>query len=77
MWGSGGIAPTLLTSALDGGERSASLPGLFTSGESAPSIHWIGRRPGGPQSRSGRCEEKKNLSLPGIEPLAAQPVARR
>jgi hypothetical protein len=29
-WGSGGIAPRTLTSALDGGEWSASRPGSFT-----------------------------------------------
>jgi hypothetical protein len=34
--GSGSIAPPFLTSALDGGERSASLPVLFTPGKRAP-----------------------------------------
>jgi hypothetical protein len=34
--GSGGIAPPLLTSALDGGEKLASRPSLFT-----PGTHWI------------------------------------
>jgi hypothetical protein len=33
-----------LTSALDGGEWSDSLPSLFTSGEKAPATHWIGGR---------------------------------
>jgi hypothetical protein len=32
----------LLTSALAGGEWSASRPGRFTPGERAPSTHWIG-----------------------------------
>jgi hypothetical protein len=32
----------LLTSTLAGGEGSASCPGLFTPGERAPGIHWIG-----------------------------------
>jgi hypothetical protein len=42
-WGSGGTAPiVLLTSALDGGEWSASRPGRFTPRERAPSTHWIG-----------------------------------
>jgi hypothetical protein len=42
-WGSGGIAPIhSLTSALDGGEWSASCPGHFTPRETAPGIHWIG-----------------------------------
>jgi hypothetical protein len=36
------IAPRTLTSALDGGEWSASLPGRFTSRELAPGILWIG-----------------------------------
>jgi hypothetical protein len=41
-WGSGGTAPhTSLTSALDGGEWSASLTGRFTSRERAPGTHWI------------------------------------
>jgi hypothetical protein len=31
-----------LTSALDGGEWSASRPGLFTPRERAPGTHWIG-----------------------------------
>jgi hypothetical protein len=33
---------TVLTSAVDGGEWSASRPGRFTPGESAPGTHWIG-----------------------------------
>jgi len=32
------------TQALDGGERSASRPGCFTSRERAPGTHWIGLR---------------------------------
>jgi hypothetical protein len=42
MWGSGGIAPPLLTLALDGGSWSASRPGCFTPGETAPGTNWIG-----------------------------------
>jgi hypothetical protein len=30
--------------------------------------HPLARRLGGPQSRSGRCGEGKNLALPGIKP---------
>jgi hypothetical protein len=42
-WGSGGIAPlNFLTSALDGGEWSASRPGRFAPREKAPGTHWIG-----------------------------------
>jgi hypothetical protein len=44
-WGSGGIAPPFLTSALDGGEWSPLRPGRFT-----PSTHrkgdWVGPRVG-------------------------------
>jgi hypothetical protein len=49
-WGSGGIAPPFLTSALDGGEWSASRPCCFIPGERAPSTHsiggWVGPRVG-------------------------------
>jgi hypothetical protein len=65
-WGNGDVTPPFLTSALDGGEWSDSRPCLFAPGEIAPGSHWI-RRLGGPQSRSGRCGEEKNLALPGIE----------
>jgi hypothetical protein len=42
-FGSGVIAPThSLTSALDGGEWSASRPGRFISKERSPDTHWIG-----------------------------------
>jgi hypothetical protein len=50
LWGSGGIAPSFLTSALDGGEWSLSRPGRFTPDQD--------RRLGGPQSRSGSCGEE-------------------
>jgi hypothetical protein len=41
-WGSGSIAPRILTSsALDGGGWSDSRPGRFTPRERAPGIHWI------------------------------------
>jgi hypothetical protein len=57
-----------LTSALDGGEWSASRPGRFTPRERAP---WypLDRRLGGLQSRSGRGGDEKNSQVtPGIEP---------
>jgi hypothetical protein len=48
--GSGGIAPPFLTSALDGGEWSASRLGHFIPGERAPGTHciggWVGPRAG-------------------------------
>jgi hypothetical protein len=40
--GSGGTVPPFLTSALDGGEWSASCLRLFTSRTRAPGTHWIG-----------------------------------
>jgi hypothetical protein len=66
--GGGGIAPTFLTSALEGGEWSASRPGRFTPMERAPGTHWIGGGVG-PQSRSGNGGEEKNSQpLLGLEP---------
>jgi hypothetical protein len=41
-WGSGGIAHAFLTSTLDGGELSASIPDRFTPRERAPGTHCIG-----------------------------------
>jgi hypothetical protein len=41
-WGIGGIVPQFLTSALDGGEGSVSLPGRFIPRERAHGTHWIG-----------------------------------
>jgi hypothetical protein len=41
-WGSGGIAPRILTTALDGGVWSASRPGHFTPKKISPSTPWIG-----------------------------------
>jgi hypothetical protein len=38
----GGIAPPILTSALEGGEWSASCPCRFTIGETAAGTHWTG-----------------------------------
>jgi hypothetical protein len=48
-----------LSSALDGGEWSASRPGHFTPRDRAPGTHWI-RGWVGPQSGSGRGGEEKN-----------------
>jgi hypothetical protein len=60
-----------LTSALDGGEWSASRPGHFTPKERA-----FPRYPldSGPQNRSGSGgEEKNSLTVPIIEPLSSYP----
>jgi hypothetical protein len=42
VWESGGIAPSFLTSALDGGEWSASSLDLFSRSEIDPGTHWVG-----------------------------------
>jgi hypothetical protein len=61
--GNGSIAPPFLTSALDGGEWSASRPCRFTHRERAPRTHWIGGWVG-PQNRSERYGEEKKISYP-------------
>jgi hypothetical protein len=55
-----------LTSALVGGELSASRLGRFISGEGAPGTHWIGGWVG---TRAGLddVEKRKLLTLPGLE----------
>jgi hypothetical protein len=70
--GSGGIAPIILTSAVDGEEWSASRPGRFTFGETAPSTHWIEGRVG-PRAGLDAMEKRKILTLPGIEPRPSSP----
>jgi hypothetical protein len=68
MKGYWGSSTHSVTSALDGGEWSASHPGRFTPRVRAPGKHWI-MRLGGPQSHSGRDgEEKYSQPPPGIEP---------
>jgi hypothetical protein len=61
-----------LTSALEGGEWSASRRGRFTP-RGNTSRYPMDRRLGGPQSRSERSGEEKgkSLSLPGIEPRSS------
>ena len=57
------------TSALEGGEGSASRPGRFLPpGKTRYPLY---RRLGGPQGRSGRAE---NLAPPGFDPRTVQPV---
>jgi hypothetical protein len=72
VWGSGGITPLFLESALDGCEWSASLSGHFIPGKTAPHTHWI-RGLVGP--RAGLDALDKNLApaenrTPAIQPLA-------
>jgi hypothetical protein len=73
-WGSGGIAPPFLTSALDGGVWSASGPCSFTPGERAPVTHSIGDCVG---PRTGLDVVEKSLDPTGNQTLAVQPIARR
>jgi hypothetical protein len=69
-WGCGGIAPPFLTSAVDGGEWSASHPCHLTAGERARGAHCTGGCLG-PRAGLDAVENRKNLAT------AVQPVARR
>jgi hypothetical protein len=55
-----------LTSALVGGELSASHPCPFTPRERAPSTHWIGGWMG-PRASLDDAEKRKLLTLLGLE----------
>jgi hypothetical protein len=55
-----------LTSALIGGEWSASHPGRFTPGKRAPRTHWIGSWVD-PRAGLDDVEKRKFLTLPGLE----------
>jgi hypothetical protein len=54
-----------LTSALVGGEWSASRFGRFTPGEGAPTTHWIGGRVD-PRTVLDDMEKRKFLAQPGL-----------
>jgi hypothetical protein len=64
-----------LTLALVGGERSASRPGRFTPGETAPCTYWIGVWAG---PRTGLVAVKKRKiahvrnRIPGVQPVTIQ-----
>jgi hypothetical protein len=58
VWGSGGMAPPFMKSALNGGEWSASRPCRFTPGKRPR--YPLCRRLGGPQTLSERYGEEKN-----------------
>jgi hypothetical protein len=65
----GGVAVQIhisLNSTLAGGEWSASRPGRFTLGERAPCTHYIGGLVG-PRAGLGDLENRKFLTLPGLE----------
>jgi hypothetical protein len=68
-WGSGGIVPPFLTSALNGGDWSVPPP---PPGGKSPQYPWD-RRLGGPHSWLRHCGEEKNLALPGIKPGLSSP----
>jgi hypothetical protein len=55
-----------LTSALVGGEWSASRPFRFTPGERASGTHWI-RGWVGPSASLDNMEKRKFLTLPGLK----------
>jgi hypothetical protein len=57
-----------LTSALDGGEWSASRPGRYTSRERAPGTHWIGGWVGRRAVLDAVVKRKIPTSPRGIEP---------
>jgi hypothetical protein len=66
-WRSGGIAPPLLTSALDGSEQSASRPRRFNPGPHSIR-NWVGPRAG-----LDTIEKRHFCPLLGIEPRPASP----
>jgi hypothetical protein len=55
-----------LTSALAGGEWSASCPGRFTPGERATGTHWIGGCVD-PRAVLDDVKKRKFLIIPGLE----------
>jgi hypothetical protein len=70
---SGSTASPFLTSALEGGEWSASCPGRFNPG-GKKHRYQLDRRLGGPHSRPGHYGQEKNLlPLPGIKPGPSSP----
>jgi hypothetical protein len=73
-WDGGSKLHTFLTSALDRGEGSVSLPGSFTPGEVAPGTHcirgWMGHKAG---QNAVAKRKTSSLALPGIEPRSSNP----
>jgi hypothetical protein len=71
--GNGGITSCILTSALDGGEWSASLSSLFIPKETAPGTHWVGGWVG---SRAVLdVVVKRKIPSPHQESNSVQPIA--
>jgi hypothetical protein len=71
--------PSLMTSTLDGVEWSASRPGSFTPGESAPVTHWTGGCVDLPSGLDAEEKSKISYSYPVSIPssLAVHSVTRR
>jgi hypothetical protein len=69
------LIQVFLTSALVGGEWSASRSDRFIPREGAPGIHWIGGRVV-PRTCLDDVEKRKLLTLPGIELLPLRRPAR-
>jgi hypothetical protein len=65
-WGVDVQIHIFFTSALVGGECSASRPGRFTPGERALGTHWIGSWVN-PRAGLDDVEKRKFLTLPGLE----------
>jgi hypothetical protein len=67
---------TFLTTALAGGEWSASRPGCSTAGERAPGTHWKG---GWVDPRAGLddVEKRKFYRDSNSDPSVVQPIASR
>jgi hypothetical protein len=67
-----------LISASVGGERPTSRPGQLTTGETAPSTHWIGGWVG---PRTGLDDVERKKSYPywnsNSDPLVVNPLASR
>jgi hypothetical protein len=67
-WGVEVYLHAFLTSALDGGQWSASRLGRFTPKERAPSTHWIGGWVGPRAVLDTAVKRKIPTPPPGIEP---------
>jgi hypothetical protein len=74
IWKSGGIAPPFLTSALDGGEWSASRPLRVALRDIAPVVRCIGDWIG-PRARLDAVGTGKNCCSAGNQIPVVQPIA--
>jgi hypothetical protein len=75
-WGSEGIAPPFLTSALDGGERSVSRPVRVSPRERASGTHWIGGWVG-PRTGRDAMEQRTIFAPAGNRTLVIKSIALR